>query len=181
MNRFLPGTKIEAKQGETGVAHLVLGNIFQTGGLALSQVSYLLGVEPHVVQNWVRRGYVSSPVKKMYSRRQFCRLAIINMLKDAFQLERIAALLSYINGALDDESDDSVSDEDLYDYFADMLCLAEGKGVTLAAAAISATGTYKELAEGGRTKVLKTLEVMYYAYKSAVFKKKAESAVTEIM
>ncbi len=181
MNVYLPGTKIETKQQGIGVSNVVLGNIFQTGGLALSQVSYLLGIEPHVVQNWIRRGYVSPPVKKLYSRRQFCRLAIINMLKDSFQLERIVSLLTYINGKLDDESDDAVSDEDLYDYFSDMIWLADNRNMTLAAASIAATNEYSELEEGGRNKVLKTLEVMYYAYKAASLKKKAEKAISEIM
>jgi len=88
----------------------VLGNIFQTGRLVMSQVSNLLGLEPYLIQNWVKRGFLAPPQKKLYTRRQFCRLCIINMLKDTLRLERIAALISYVNGMLDDESDDTVAD-----------------------------------------------------------------------
>ena len=60
----------------------------------LSQVASLTGLEPYVIQNWVRRGFVAPPERKRYSRRQFSRIVLINMLKDSMQLDKICALLS---------------------------------------------------------------------------------------
>ena len=47
----------------------------------LSQVASLTGLEPYVIQNWVRRGFVAPPERKRYSRRQFSRIVLINMLE----------------------------------------------------------------------------------------------------
>ena len=55
--------------------------MFLAGGIVRSQVSAVTGLESHMIQNWVKRGFLSNPVNKRYSCRQFCRIAIINMLK----------------------------------------------------------------------------------------------------
>ena len=114
MRDVLPGTTVEADLRRPDAADMLLSPLFLTGGLMLSQVSQLTGLEPYVIQNWVKRGFVSPPERKKYSRRQFCRILFINMLKDVLQLEKICQLLSYVNGALADESDDLVDDSYLY-------------------------------------------------------------------
>lgn len=91
----------------------------------LSQVASLTGLEPYVIQNWVRRGFVAPPERKRYSRRQFSRIVLINMLKDSMQLDKICALLSYVNGELDDESDDLIDDFQLYLYIVRLAALVE--------------------------------------------------------
>ena len=114
---LLPGTTIETDLSKPDAAERMFSPMFMAGGLVLSQVSQLTGLEPHVIQNWVKRGFVSSPVAKKYSRRQFCRIVIINFLKDSFQLDRIVKMLQYINGSLSNEEDDLVDDYTLYGYF----------------------------------------------------------------
>lgn len=91
----------------------------------LSQVSQLTGLEPHVIQNWVKRGFVSPPRNKRYSRNQFSRIALINMLKDCLRLDQITRLLSYLNGHLDDESDDIIDESRLYTYITRLVFQAE--------------------------------------------------------
>ena len=86
---ILPGTTIEADPAREGAAEGILSSLFMAGGLVLSQVSQLTGLEPHMIQNWVKRGFVSPPRNKKYTRRQFCRIVIINMLRDSLPLERI--------------------------------------------------------------------------------------------
>ena len=98
---LLPGTTVEADLSQPHAAEKVLHPLFLPGGLMLSQVARLTGLEPYVIQNWVKRGFVSPPERKKYSRRQFCRILVINMLKDALQLEKICKVLSYVNGDLD--------------------------------------------------------------------------------
>ena len=96
MISVLPGTTIETNLNETNISNVILKNIFSAGGLVLSQVSQLTGLEPYTVQNWVKRGFLSPPQKKLYSKNQFCRIVIINMLKESLQIEKITGLLSYI-------------------------------------------------------------------------------------
>jgi len=174
MQRLLPGTVIGANIDSIGVSNRVLGNIFQTGGLVMSQVSNLLGLEPYLIQNWVKRGFLAPPQKKLYTRRQFCRLCIINMLKDTLRLERIAALISYVNGMLDDESDDTVGDDLLYDYYVDMCWFLEEDGAELSTVLDRVTADYKEPCNGGKERLKRVLEVMYYAHQAAVMKQRAE-------
>lgn len=80
----------------------------------LSQVCQITGLEPYAVQNWVKRGFLAPPVKKKYNRRQLSRIIIINMLKTALPMESICRILSYVNGQLDDESDDIIDDSVMY-------------------------------------------------------------------
>ncbi len=117
----LPGTNIEVGELSFDSVNSLLNSIFLTGGLVLSQVAGMTDCAPHVVQNWVKRGFVSPPVNKKYSKRQFCRIAFINFLKDVMQIDKVTALMEYINGALDDESDDLVDDCTLYCYFAQVI------------------------------------------------------------
>ena len=127
MAKTLPGTTIPVDWSRPEEAETRLNSLFLAGGLMLSQVASLTGLEPYVIQNWVRRGFAAPPERKRYSRRQFCRIVLINMLKDSMQLDKICTLLSYVNGELDDESDDLIDDAQLYLYFVRLVVLVERK------------------------------------------------------
>lgn len=114
MNWILPGTVLEVDQSRPEAADELFSSLFVTGGLVLSQVCQITGLEPYTVQNWVKRGFLTPPVKKKYNRRQLSRIIIINMLKSALPMESICRLLSYVNGQLDDESDDIIDDSVMY-------------------------------------------------------------------
>jgi DNA-binding transcriptional MerR regulator len=79
--KVLPGTLIETGKLAEGESRKIFDNIFSCGGLMLSQVCNMTGLEAHTVQNWVKRRYVSSPKGRLYDVDQFSRLVIINMLK----------------------------------------------------------------------------------------------------
>jgi DNA-binding transcriptional MerR regulator len=115
--QYLPGTTVEVRENST--ARGFLDSAFSMGGLVLSQVTQLTGLEPHTVQNWVKRGFVSPPQQKKYDCNQFCRIIIINMFKDVFQIERIAALLDYAGG---EEADDTA----IYVSFSDAVAAVPG-------------------------------------------------------
>ncbi len=85
-----------------------------TGGLTLSQVSVACGIEPTTIQNWVKRGWVASPQNKRYSEIQIMRIILINMLRGAMSLDSIAELMTYVNGSVEDRSDDIIPDRDLF-------------------------------------------------------------------
>ncbi len=173
MAAYLPGTTIEADLTRDDTEYLLKG-VFSAGGLVLSQVASLAGIEPYTVQNWVKRGFCAPPVAKKYSKKQFCRIIIINMLKESLTIGEITKLLSYINGNLDDESDDMIDDDVLYVYLVRVI-----SGVKIfsreavEASAISATENYKEPFDGGRDKLIKALSVMTYAYFSTLINREA--------
>ncbi|HJG87776.1 DUF1836 domain-containing protein [Pseudoflavonifractor capillosus] len=181
MRDVLPGTTVEADLRRPDAADMLLSPLFLTGGLMLSQVSQLTGLEPYVIQNWVKRGFVSPPERKKYSRRQFCRILFINMLKDVLQLEKICQLLSYVNGALADESDDLVDDSYLYTCLVRLLGRLEETPMPgdeeLVRWCDEVLFDYGEPCPGARRRVSRTLRVLFTAYESACLKRKAEGLI----
>ena len=123
----IPGTVIQADKDNPHMAELQIRSMFLTGGIMRSQVVAATGLKAHAVQNWVQRGFVSSPVNKRYTLRQFCRILIINMLKGSMPMDKICGLLYYINGQLDDESDDLIDDSQLYFAFLKAACSYTGR------------------------------------------------------
>ena len=99
-----------------------------TGGLTLSQLSKLTGLEGTTIQNWIKRGWVSATRGKKYSEKQVLRILIINMLRRAMKLEDIAALMRYVNGDVEDTSDDIIADILLYNILCRIIFTAEDKG-----------------------------------------------------
>lgn len=91
MTGYLPGTTVEVGSGIGAKEFLDMA--FAANGLVLSQVSQLTGLGMHTIQNWVKRKFVASPEQKKYDKNSFCRIAIINMLKDTFQIEKIVKML----------------------------------------------------------------------------------------
>ena len=118
----LPGTNLTIEDYERTSAEKILKGIFSmTGGIYLSQLSELSGVPAATLQNWVKRGYVSSPVDRKYSIRQTTRMIMIALLRRALPMEDIVMLLSRLNHDLADESDDLIDDSQLYLYFCDII------------------------------------------------------------
>ncbi|MBO4453419.1 MAG: DUF1836 domain-containing protein [Clostridia bacterium] len=186
MLRKLPGTTVEMAVKNAAGASEVLDNIFMAGGLVLSQVSGLTGLEPYMIQNWVKRGFLPPPVRKMYSKRQFCRIAIINMLRDVMQIEKITGLLSYINGRLDDIGDDIIDDSELYVYYIDAACRYENsKGAgsveeKVASAVEAAAKGFKEPFPGAKMRLCKVLAAMVYARCAAEMRDRAEEVINTL-
>ncbi|MBQ5545079.1 MAG: DUF1836 domain-containing protein [Clostridia bacterium] len=87
-----------------------------TGGLMLSQVVEVTGVGSSTIQNWIKRGWIPSPLDKKYGERQVARILIVDMLRKSMQLEHIIRLMACINGDVEDQSDDIIKDADLYNY-----------------------------------------------------------------
>ena len=164
----LPGTNIEVRELSYEAVESLFNSVFLTGGLVLSQVSGMTDCAPHVIQNWVKRGFVSPPVNKKYSKRQFCRIVFISFLKEIMQIERVTALMGYINGALDDESDDLVDDFTLYCYFIQVIgSLSDFREETVNRAVDEAT---EECDKFVRCRLRDTLRVMATAYGASMLK-----------
>lgn len=92
-----------------------------TGGLMLSQVVEITGVGGSTIQNWIKRGWIPSPVEKKYGERQVARILIVDMLRKSMQLENIVKLMECVNGNVEDQSDDIIKDADLYIYIYNII------------------------------------------------------------
>ena len=184
MATVLPGTTIELSVLQKSSSRNLFDGIFAAGGISLSQVSVMTGLEPYIIQNWVKRGFVSSPVKRQYTRDQFARIVTINMLKESLQLERICKLLSVINGVLDDDSDDLISDSELYHHYVDLVALLENGTLDpqeMARGASEVAEDYKEPIPGARARLEKILQIMAYAHYASVLRKRADDMLTSIL
>ena len=177
MSTTFPGTTIEAYSIEKGSSKLLFDGIFAAGGITLSQVSVMTGLEPYLIQNWVKRGFVTSPVKRLYSREQFARIVIINMLREALQIERICGLIHVIGGVLEDTEDDLISDDELYHRYVDMISDTSvniSSDSSVLQAAERAADGFEERAPGARKKLVRILQVMLYAHSASRLRHTAE-------
>lgn len=127
MNIFIPGTTIKYTQQAREEAFTVAVEpvIEVTGGLTLSQLSKLTGLEGSTIQNWIKRGWVSPTRSKKYSSQQVLRILIINMLRGAMRLDDIAELMHCINGDVEDTSDDIVNETAFYNMLCEIIFSAE--------------------------------------------------------
>lgn len=130
MNRLIPGTTIKFSEQAREAAFSQIAPVLDaTGGLTLSQLSKLSGLEGSTIQNWIKRGWVSSTVGKKYTERQVVRILLINILRGTMKLDDIASLMAYINGNVDDLSDDILHDTQLYNLMCRLLCLMSEKNL----------------------------------------------------
>jgi DNA-binding transcriptional MerR regulator len=156
--------------------------MFLAGGMVLSQVANVTGLEPYTVQNWVKRGFLAPPKNKRYSMEQVCRIININMLKSVLPMERICGLLGYINGQLDDNSDDIIKDSDLYFIFVKLAARAreldnmQQRDVVID----QIMADYQESVPGARERIKKALRVMLIAWVAARMRRAAETMLDEM-
>lgn len=175
----IPGTVLTAPLEEASQIEEKLRAMFLGGGMVLSQVASVTGLESYTIQNWVKRGFLANPQGKKYTLRQLCRILNINMLKDALPMEEICGLMTYINGHLDDESDDLIDDSELYFLFLRIAAhhrqMEDTQGRDRYIREVLAE--YRESIPGARERVEKVLEVMLTAWAAALLRKKAMSMV----
>ena len=74
MNWTIPGTVLQAPRQEAAHIPEQFRSMFLAGGIVLSQVSAITGLENYTVQNWVKRGFLTPPQNKRYTLRQLCRI-----------------------------------------------------------------------------------------------------------
>lgn len=172
-----PGTTIEVLELKKGSSKILFDGIFATGGITLSQLSTMTGLEPHVIQNWVKRRFVASPVKKLYSKQQFARVIIINMLRETLQIDAICNLISVIGGDAEDTIDDLIGDDELYHRYVDMIAeenIDIFDGDTICAVVKKATEDFTPRVAGDKLKLQRILQVMLYARASAQLRDNAK-------
>lgn len=178
----IPGTVLTCSTEDALHIEDRFQGMFLGGDIVLSQVVGITGLEPYAVQNWVKRGFLSAPQRKRYSMRQLCRVITINMLKSVLPMERICGLLGYVNGQLDDESDDIIDDSQLYFIFVRLAARAGQlhDPTEWDACILREMEGYEEPVPGAAQRVVQVLRVMLTAWASARLQKQAEQMLNEI-
>ena len=155
--------------------------IMAADGLTLSQICALSQLEPSTIQNWIKRGFVPHPVRKKYHRRHLARILLIAQLRESMQIDRVGELLRFVNGDADDESDDLIPEEDLYDIFRRIADELERRKP----APDDVEQLVKEIAEeelsslDGCEKILHALNIMACTHIANLYKSKADSLFQE--
>ncbi|MBE6546968.1 MAG: DUF1836 domain-containing protein [Ruminococcaceae bacterium] len=178
-----PGTTIEVSSLKKGSSVVLFDGIFAAGGITLSQVSVMTGLEPYLIQNWIKRGFVSPPVKRMYQRDQFARILMINMLRETLHLDRICGLIRVLGGKTDAPEDDLIEDAELYHLYVDLasdegICLTDPDSVHRAAQACIQGGARRS--PGAERKLVQILQIMLYAHASATLRQMAEGRLASL-
>lgn len=182
MDWTIPGTVLQCPREDAVHISRQFGAMFLGGGIVLSQVASVTGLESHSIQNWVKREFLPSPVQKRYDIDQLCRIATINALNSVLSMERICGLLRYVNGQLDDDSDDLIRDSELYFLFVRLaarvkeLCNAEDREALLD----QALRDYQEPAPGARQRVKNVLRIMLTAWLAARMRQEAENMILTV-
>lgn len=181
MASTFPGTTIEVSALEADSSVVLFDGIFAAGGITLSQVSVMTGLEPYVIQNWVKRGFVSSPIKRMYDRDQFARIVIINMLRETLRLDQICELLRLFEKQTD--GDARMGDAHLYHSYVNMACdpdmrWSDTESVQRAAARCIGDGLGHDA--GRKRQLVEILQIMLYAHASARLRQSAEGRLSDL-
>ena len=182
MEWIIPGTALRGSRAEVEASIRQIEGLVLGGGMIRSQLASVSGVEAHEIQNWVKRGFLSSPVKKRYSCNQFCRIVTINMLRTAMPMEKICSLLAYVNGRLDDESDDLIDDTVLYFMFLRLAARARhiGGKDNWDAAIADILKDYQEPIPGAKERIDKVLRIMLTAWIGVQTIRRAEQMLSEL-
>ena len=186
-DEYIPGT-ILRKQDMGNVTGLAfLSKIFYiTDGIMLNQIREISGIDGSTLQNWTKRGWVGNAKLKKYNIDQVAHILIINMLRSCMQLDHIAFLIRYVNGSIDDRSDDIIKDSVLYDYICRILdkIMTEDVSVgggTLRRCIAVVTADYEEKVTGARKRLTNALEIIIMAYYAALIKGYSDSRVAGLM
>lgn len=172
-----PGMTIETSKLDMDSSKVLFDGIFATGGITLSQVSIMTGLEPYVIQNWVKRGFISSPKKRVYNCEQFARIVIINMLRESLQIEKICGLMSIIGGDVNDGSDDLIRSDELYHRYVNMLAEIGDKPqdrVSISQAAEKAASDFVGASPNAKIQLVRILQIMLYAHGASKLRHSAE-------
>ena len=182
MNWTIPGTTLTAQREDAAKMREQFQNLFLAGGIALSQVTSITGLDPYMIQNWVKRGFLAKPAQKRYSLNQLCRIITISMLKGVLPMDRICSLLAYVNGKLDDESDDIIDDAELYFLFLRLAARARDLDTRdeWTQAIDETLADYAEPIPGARERVGQVLQVMLTAWVAARMTQEAERMIGKL-
>jgi len=177
--KLLPGIEAYIEPGERGFSKIQM-LLEATGGLSLSQVCAVTGLEGSTIQNWVKRGWVAHPKGKRYEEVHIARILIINALKECIKLEHIAQLMSYVSGESDDEADSSIRESELFNFLCEALGRM-GQASKVEAVVEDVLEDYEGSTPEARLRIRKALSLMMYACVCTDVKRRTESMMKQIL
>lgn len=172
----VPGTTMPYA-GEEGMFAMFRPLIKATNGLTLGQVCAITGLEPSTIQNWIKRGFVAHPIQKKYYERQLARILLISTLRDSMKIDQIGELMARVNGDADDESDDIITEEALYDDLCEIIRRRDESPAGMDAVpelVRQVTESYDPPTPDAAERLQTALTVMVYAYTAGEYKREAE-------
>ena len=183
---LIPGTKLKkSDMGNVTGLEFLSKVFFISEGVMLSQIREVSGIDGSTLQNWTKRGWVANARLKKYNIDQVAHILIINMLRSCIQLDHIAFLLQYINGKIDDTSDDIIRDSVLYDYICRILDALTRQDVASKASIKEVIreqiANYEEAMEGARDRLAHALEIIVTAYYAALIKRSSDEMLANLM
>lgn len=186
-DEYIPGTILrrDAMGDVTGLDFL--NKIFYiSDGIMLTQIREISGIDGSTLQNWTKRGWVENSKMKRYNKDQLAHILIINMLRSCMQLDKIAFLITYINGRVYDRSDDIIRDSLLYDYICRVLDKMTMRGgeiseMSLKESINEVTSEYDEKVSGARRRLNNALEIIVIAYYAAIIKRYSDEMIDKLM
>ena len=183
---LIPGTKLKKNDMGNVTGLEFLSKVFYISeGVMLSQIREVSGIDGSTLQNWTKRGWVANARLKKYNIDQVAHILIINMLRSCIQLDHIAFLLQYINGKIDDTSDDIIRDSVLYDYICRILDALTRQDVASKASIKEVIreqiASYEEAMEGARDRLANALEIIVTAYYAALIKRSSDEMLANLM
>jgi len=180
----IPGTTIPYSDSNAQAFSYIKPLIVAAGGLGLAQVCAITGLEGSTIQNWVKRGWVGTLRDKKYNERQVARILVIHALRGCLQLENIVRLMEYVNGVVEDPSDDIVDEGELYNYLCeaarDIMPRGDVSAGSVEAAVDKALAGYAG-ADEARGRLRKALVVMVYACVCAALADRTNLMLMEII
>ncbi|MBR2020101.1 MAG: DUF1836 domain-containing protein [Clostridia bacterium] len=184
-DKLIPGTKLKQSEmdGLTGLDFLKKV-FFISDGVMLTQIRDISGIDSSTLQNWTKRGWVANSKLKKYNIDQVAHILIINMLRSCMQLDKIDFLIHYINGEIDNPTDDIISDSVLYDYICKILQYMTEKDACplseIGDYVAKITTDYVEPVEGARDRLNRALEVIVITYYATRIKNHANKLLDKL-
>ena len=183
---LIPGTKLRRSDMNNVTGLEFLSKIFFiSDGVMLTQIRDISGIDGSTLQNWTKRGWVPLSKSKKYDIDQVAYILIINMLRPCMQLDKIAYMLEYINGDLEDESDDIIRASVLYDYICRILdALVEENQCSFSsirAVIEKQTTSYTEVMDGAKERLTDALEAIVVAYYATLIKQRSDELVNKLV
>lgn len=184
MIKNLPGTSYPINEKFTSAFSILRPALAATGGFTLSQVKELTALESTTIQNWVKRGWVPSPEEKKYKELHIARILIINLLRGALKMEDIIHLLKFVNGDLNDRSDDIIDDSELYDRICLIIQSVECSGnfsdEFIMREIEDNISNYERKGADAKQRLAAALQIMVTACIATSFKTKSEMLISKI-
>ena len=181
---MIPGTILKkSDMGDVTGLEFLSKIFFISDGVMIAEIRRISGLDTSTLQNWTKRGWLENSKCKRYNIDQVAHILMINMLRSCMQLDRIAFLIRYINGSVNDRSDDIICASRLYDYICRILELMKDDSnelLKIDTLIEQVTADYVEPYEGSHKRLNAALKIIVVAYCASLMKHYADGLIEKL-